>query len=408
MIKMIQFQPDLLTTEIVYLKSVTTALGGSISVSASDVNSTKEVLTRIPVPLAVARSFIQLHKKITKYLKPTLTAIVRYDGLVIALERHPLSSLGVLETDSVFGKKVWEPACVGNIELFIKPLVARGDRDWFFDGRYIYAFSSNDMTNVLYTADYLTKGGKYRKVAATSIDIQELADRTKLTPSERSCLAFVTKDKNFAVSPPIWKDLSDVGASQLKKAGVVSDDDYDEDDEGSGDVTGSKTKFSFDDIDSHLSVNLNFALKAGGEVGTLFGYDAIQPLQLPRLMVELKTVNLPNIPNTVKSTYDIGISFTHSLAWLLGMTQKAETLETLLVVRSLMKYLTQRGVFRNNVFQAARVFHINKTVDDVKLAEGTIDLTVDARWDLITQAHQNARAKQVGSLHSIGSLATEI
>jgi hypothetical protein len=194
----------------------------------------------------------------------------------------------------------------------------------------------------------------------------------------------------------------------LKKAGVVMEDDIDdEDDEGSGDVTGTKTKFSFDDINSHLSVNLNFALKAGAEVGALFGYDAIQPLQLPRLMVELRTVNLPNIPNTVKSTYDIGVSFTHSLAWLLGMTRKADTLETLLVVRSLMKYLTQRGVFRNNVFQAARVFHINKTVDDVKLVEGIVDLTVDARWDLIQAAHKNARATQTGALHSVGEFATE-
>lgn len=401
---MIKFDSSLLTTEIVYLKSVTTALGGSISTTVPTNNSTKEVLTRVIVPLAVARAFIQRYGKITRYLKPTLTAVVRYGDVVVAMERHPLSSLGVLEDEGVFGTKVWEPACISNIEHYIKPLTEHNNRNWYFDGRYIYAFSSQDITVALHTAEYLTKGGQYRKVPATTVDMQELYNRDNLTPSERSCLAFVSKDRDFAISPPIWKDLADVGATQLKKAGVVMEDD---DDEGSGDVTGTKTKFSFDDINSHLSVNLNFALKSGAEVGAIFGYDSIQPLQLPRLMVELRTVNLPNIPNQVKSTYDIGVSFTHSLAWLLGMTRKADTIETLIVIRSLMKYLTQRGVFRKNVFQAERVFHANKTADDVKLVEGMVDLTVDARWDLITQAHANARAQHAGVLNAVGDFVTE-
>ncbi len=408
---MIKFDITKLTTEIVYLKSITTALGGSISVIDQEKSSDKkEVLKRIDTPLAVARSFIQRHKKVTKYLKPTLTAVIKYDGMVVALERHPLGALGELEEEGLFGKKTWEPSAVANIEQYIKPIVDNRLREWFFDGRYIYSFSSKDMDAVMRESQFLTSDGKYRKVVATTLDIQEVHAREKLLPSERSCLAFVTKDMQYAVSPPIWKDLSDVGTTQLKKAGVRADeeDEAEDDEDNTGSVKTTVKPFSFDEIDTHLSVNLNFALKAGQEVGGLFGYDAVQPLQLPRLMVELRTVNLPNIPKQVKATYDIGIRFTHALAWLLGLSKKTDTLESMLVVRSLMKYLTQRGVFRNNVFSADRVFLDGMTVANVPLVSDTNALAAVDRFELIQQAMKNKKMHDSSAVASVGTLATEV
>ena len=406
---MIKFDINQLNVEIVYLKSATTALGGSISVIDQEKSTPKkEVLKRIATPLAVVRSFIQRHKKVTKYLKPTLAAIIKYDGMVVALERHPLGALGELEEEGLFGKKTWEPATIANIEQHIKPIVANQMRDWYFDGRYVYSFSSKDMDSVMRESAFLTSDGKYRKVVATSIDLQEIYNRDKLTPAERSCLAFVTKDMQYAVSPPIWKDLSDVGTTQLRKAGVeIEEDEADDDENGPVVKTSFAKQFSFDEIDNNLSVNLNFALKAGQEVGGLFGYDAVQPLQLPRLMVELRTVNLPNIPKQVKATYDIGIRFTHALAWLLGLSKKTETLDSMLVLRSLMKYLTQRGVFRNNVFHADRVFLDGMTVASVPLITETDRLSAVDRFELIQQAMKNKKMRDTTTVGSVGTLATE-
>ena len=147
---MIKFDINQLNVEVVYLKSATTALGGSISVIDQEKSTPKkEVLKRIATPLAVVRSFIQRHKKVTKYLKPTLAAIIKYDGMVVALERHPLGALGELEEEGLFGKKTWEPATIANIEQHIKPIVANQMRDWYFDGRYVYSFSSKDMDSVM-------------------------------------------------------------------------------------------------------------------------------------------------------------------------------------------------------------------------------------------------------------------
>ena len=400
---MIKFDITKVTTEVVYLKSVTTALGGSITVLDSSASTAKkEVTVRVPVPMAVARAFIQHNQKITKYLKPAPTAIVRYDGMVIALERHSLGSLGEMIEEGFDGvRRAWEPHAKTNIERVIAPLAMNQAYDWYFDGRYMYSFESRDMQSVVNNAFKMTVDGKYRKVMATTIDLQELDDREKLSPSERSCLAFVTNDGHFAVSAPIWKDLSDVGTSQLKKS---AGDDEDMDDEES---SGEKNNFSFDAIDANLAVNLNFALKAGAEVGALFGYESVQPLQLPPLMVELCTVNLPNIAPQVRATYDIGTKFTHTMAWLLGLSRKADTLETSLVIRSLMKYLTQRGVFRKNVFAPERVFVNDKTVHDIPLVALDGDIPVMDRFELMRQATQNKASRNTTTVGNIAALETE-
>jgi hypothetical protein len=180
----------------------------------------------------------------------------------------------------------------------------------------------------------------------------ELGNKNKLVLEERSSLAFVSNAGDIVVSPPIWKKLEDVGGTQLVKAGVVSED---------GAVMGN-----FDSIDDNLGVNLSFALKAGQEIGQAFGYEHVEPLQLSKLMIELSTVNLPNVSNEIKASYAIDMKFTHAIAWLLGMLRRADTLKTTLIVRSLLKYLTKRGMFRNNMFNAAKIFKSGKTVDDVK------------------------------------------
>lgn len=371
---MIRFDTSKLSVRIVALKTVTTSLGGSISV-IDPTRSTKkhEVMTRITVPMAVTRSFIQKTKKITKYLRPVVTALVEYDGHVIAMERHPLVGLGQHDESSPYSEDKWVPKCTSNIELLIKPLVNRADhREWFFDGRYIYAFNHFDHNVVVREGTFLTEDGKFRKVVALSIDTQELSSDQKLAPAERSCLAFVTTRGVASISPPIWKNLSDVGSTQLAKADKESvDEDDEEEDQSTHPIRSSEDKqmpsFNFNKIDDTLSVNLNFALKAGVEIGRTFGYDHVEALQLPRLMIELCTVNLPAIPSEIKATYGIGLQFTHALAWLLGLSRKANTLETYMMMRSLMKHLTQRGTFRNKAFNAQNVFKENQTVETIPL-----------------------------------------
>lgn len=412
---MIKFDASLLSVEIVQLKAVTTSLGGSISIiDPTRTTETKEVCKRVEVPMAVTRAFIMKTNKVTKYFKPVYTALVRYGNHIIAMERHPLAGLGKLEEEGLFGTRRWEPQCQRNIENVIKPVVGRGDKDWYFDGRYVYAFEQNDTDVSIRDGQYLTRDGRFRKITAQTIDTQELSNQDKLTPMERSCLAFVASNGASAISPPIWKNLSNVGASHLGKvSSVVRDDETDDDLIGDlPEPNAVANAYNFDRIDESLSVNLNFALKAGNEIGKTFGYEYVEPLQLPRLMIELHTVNLPNVPKEVKATYGVGLQFTHALAWLLGLSRKANTLETHITMRSLMTYLTKKGIFRNNAFDASSVFLPGMTVENVEekslddLIENQ-DFTKLSLASIMEQARQSKRRGRGSDIHQVGGLLND-
>lgn len=402
---MIKFDQSKISFQIVLLKSITQALGGSIQVVDEEKSvGKKEVMERITVPLAVARAFIMRHKKVTKYLKPVYTALVKYEDRIIAMERHPMGAMGELVTEGLDGELImWKPYSQINLERLVSPLLNNSKREWFFDGRYVFSFEQSMIQNVLSSGVPLTNDGKFRKLIATTIDFQELSNADKLQPQERSCLAFVTKDGDYSISPPIWKDIGSVGMSKS------------ENDEGLGGAVARGTNISFDDLNERMSVNLNFALKAGKEIGAMFGYEYVEPLQLPRLMIELHTVNLPNIPKQVKATYDIGLQFTHAMAWLLGMARKANNLDTYIMMRSLLKYLTKRGIFRNDELDASQVFKDDQSVNDIELKNldelmNNTEYTKMSLAMLLNQAKDatKKRSKRSTMVKQIAGLLTEI
>lgn len=394
---MIKFEYENIDVQIVRLKSVTTALGGSISVvDDSRSTPTKEVYKRIVVPMAVARAFIQKYAKVTKYLKPVYTAVVYYGTHVIAMERHPLGMMGELTTIGPDDEEItWNPYCESNMNKLVYPMMFNSGRDWFFDGRYAFSFDYKDLDEVVDRGVHMTKDSHFRKITCLAFDLQELPVSDKLQPQERSCVAFVTSDFEYVISPPIWKDIESMRASNR-------DDEED-----------AKAMVSFDRMNETMSVNLNFALKAGKEIGSMFGYEYVEPLHLPSLMIRLHTVNLPNIPKQVKSTYDIGMSFNNAMAWTLGMLRRSNTLDTYIMVRSLIKYLSKRGIYKNNAFHADQIFVDGQTVEDVPMLDmdellEDADFTAYSMDQLISETVARKKGRTTPrDINVIGGLLTE-
>jgi hypothetical protein len=277
-------------------------------------------------------------------------------------------------------------------------MVLNSKKEWYIDGKFLYSFPK-DVVDCVCDAEYLSKDGKFRAIDVDVIKLADLDDRTKISPDKRTCLAFVSSTGEFAITPPIWKNVSNVGASATKKLA-----------DGGGDIDGKKV-FQFDVIDEHLSVNLNFALKAGKEIGAMLGWDAIEPLQLPKLMLQLQTVNLPNISNAVKSTYDIGIDFTHAIAWLIGISTRVETMEAQMAVRSLLKYLTTKGIYRANLFTPEHIFKTGGQLDDIemKTKEEAIAHVDSLPYNVVTELLLTKGSKKNGNNGNVlgGVLATE-
>ena len=346
---MIDFDIKKLRVEHVMIKSVSGALGGTVTILDKKRSTDKnEVFTKVRVPVAVARGFVKTYE-MRAYMKPVLGAIVYYDNKIVAIERHPLGNLAEETVEGLNGLVRWQSQAELNIEGFLSVMTGRGV--WFIDGTYVYAFADNAITS----ASNLNEAGTFRQVTATAIKLADLAFKD-IKDSERVCLAYYTKTGDYTISSPIWKTLAKVGSKELEKA---TDDES---------VTYLSVDMGqFDKIDEHLCVNLSFVLKAGRELSDVFGYDSIQPLNLPELMLQLRTVNLPNVAKSVKETYDTGLPFTHAVAWLIGLTRRVETLDSYMVIRSLLRYLTTRGVYRKGAFSAESIFHIGQTLDKVPL-----------------------------------------
>lgn len=355
---MFKFNPDDLKFEYYRLKSITTALGGSMTIIDEDETDIrgKEVHYRMSVPMALARSFIKRCNKVIKYLKPTWICVARYNGVIVAIERHPLSSMGAKDTVDENGvTRSWKPSMIGNYTTIVQPFLNETTHDWYFDGRYVFKFETPDMCQAVRQGTDICSTAPFKEVTVQAIDFQDLHDSHKLAPSERQALGYYLDDQHFAVSPPIWKNLASIGAK--------SKDEFDEDDSVSGSIV--QTKHNFEWIDNNMGVNLNFALRAGRLIGQTFGYEETEPLFLGRLMIELHTVNLPAIDKSVKRTFDIGMKFSHAAAWILGLLHRSPNFETYLSMRSLLKYLTSVGVFDRNALKEQHILREGMTFDDI-------------------------------------------
>lgn len=396
---MIKFDLDQIRVEIHDLKSCTLALGGSARVIDHE-RSTKgnEVYKRIPIPQIVARQFKEIHKR-TKYIKPIVTAFIYYGDTVISMERHPLGALGERFSEGLRGdKKEWTPMSAVNIREIIIPAIDTENLDWYFDGRYMFTFDPADLANIKQAGKSLTADGRFRAIECNTISLHSLFDRAKLTILDRTCLAYVAKDGRYAISPPIWKDVKSVGRAKIHRSGY----------ENRGDNIVEK-ELEFDRVDQFCAVNLTFALRAASDLSNHFGFQAVEPLNIPELMVRLNTVNLPKVPQEVKATIDCGMKFTHALAWLLGYARQAETMEQYSVIRSLLQHLTSKGIFFRSAFSGKNIYHEGHDSTTIPLLSKE-EAIVNAHGMTVAQVMERireraaARSTRMGNV--IGSIST--
>ena len=355
---MYDFNINNLTIKHVYIKTVTQALGGSITIQDPDT----EITTRIPVPYHVARRFIKEHK-VQHYVVPVLSAIMYYEDIIVAVERHHLGNIGVESRENVFGETVvWK----SRMEAFVEQMTERfAVGNWFVDGTSVYQFIQGDQGKPL------TKAGDYQTVPVYAYDFADfqLAESAMSTDAKRKtkqCLKFTTGGIEV-FSPPIWKSVDSVGKYSVMKNA---------DNDASEEMTAMNKDFPYDSINDILLVNINFALNAAKELSQAFGYSAIEPLCLDDLMVKMTTVNLPSLDSSIKKTSEIGMTYTHAVAWLMGFVYRSDNLSQLMNVRALFKYLASTGCYQKRKLTTAAIFKDGKNLDDV------LDIEVDTTFDL--------------------------
>jgi len=337
---MIKFDISKIEIKNVYLKLLTRSSGGTMRIlDVANSTAENEKFINVPIPTHVVDSFKQTY--MTKYIKPILTSVCYYDGTIIALQPHPNGNLGQEKVETLFGTRYWQSAITENVHGALTK--ATMDDNWYIDGCVAYRFNNKKKPTML------SKDGKFQALEVVAYRLTDLAFRT-IDTSPRMCIAFVAANGQNIVSPPVWRTLNTVGA---KKMEAGSDDDA---------IVLGMDEHTFDKIDRVLAPNLNFALHASKVLIENFGYDAIEPLRLDDLMVNLKTVNLPKIDQSIKNTHEIGLKFTHAMAWLIGLSARKMTLQSSTALRSMLRYITTRGIVHKHALAKDSVFQKGKDV----------------------------------------------
>jgi len=343
---MIKFDIDKIEIKNVYLKLLSRSSGGTMRIlDIANTTDEDEQFINLPIPTHVVDSFKKTH--MTKYIKPILTSVCYYDGVIVALQPHPDGNLGQEKIETLFGTRFWESAITKNVHGALAKTTMFGD--WYIDGCVIYRFDRDKEPTML------TQDGKFQALEVTAYRLTDLAFRT-IDSSPRMCIAFIAATGQNIISPPVWRTLNTVGAKKMEDLG--SDDDA---------IVLGMDEHTFDKIDRVLAPNLNFALHASKVLIENFGYDAIEPLRLDDLMVNLKTVNLPKIDASIKNTHEIGLKFTHAMAWLIGLGAREMTLQSSTALRSMLRYITTRGIVHKHALAKDSVFRKDMDMSSVPL-----------------------------------------
>lgn len=346
---MFQFDASKVQFKRVKVKSINT-LAGSINI-VDESYLTKEKITKLECSNIITRTFKSVHD-ITFFQVPHECCIMLYDGIVIALEKAVLNERTYIGLDDK--EHLWTPDLEKNFKKLLEML---GNHEWYFDGSYVYSFKKS-LDLAIQGGDYRNDDGSIRAIKCYAILINLMGYNDDLYELERNCLGYIADNGDYSISPPLWKGNTFITTATI--------------DAGNGETLVGR----YDYLDANYVVNLQFAIVAGINITKVFGYKTIEPLQLPKLMVQLLTVNLQSIPTEIKQTFDIGMSVSQATAWLMGLLLRVKSFEDYMAMSKLLKYLVQTGTTKRTKLSD---MYINGTEAEIPL------LTME-------QAYENALA----------------
>lgn len=119
-------------------------------------------------------------------------------------------------------------------------------------------------------------------------------------------------------------------------------------------ITGDVDKFNkmdhfvdedetFLQIDSNVFPNLRFVTYAAKALSRQFGYESVEPLGLPILMMEHQTFNIGGLPTEMQAASAAPMAFSCALAWMIGFNSKVESLDDLIAIKASTKMLLTKG-----------------------------------------------------------------
>lgn len=108
--------------------------------------------------------------------------------------------------------------------------------------------------------------------------------------------------------------------------------------------------FSLTNKDNPCFVNIQFVLKAAKTIGNLYGHDAVDFLDIPKIIADTGEINFYSIDKESRKNTPVDISATDSLAWLMSFIYGENCLNNQRELSNMFSYIINYGlVFKNNI-----------------------------------------------------------
>lgn len=270
---------------------------------------------RVVIPTSIARLIRSRLHDVTRFAVAYPACIAFVGDRVVAVDVATKKDLQMYEET---GEWI---SCIEKQEGLIDQI----HDDWSWDGQYAYTYDGE--VNQIGESNY-----GYQK--CKTWNLYRLGE-DKADPSEQmAALCYRHPEtQEWVKTGPLTRQLG--GKIQL---------------------TGDQTTFGkseFVDVDSSVDevarldffkfVNIRFVNYAARVLANRFGYEAIEPLGLPLLMIEHRTFNIGGLTMPVQISSSAPLKFSQALAWLIGFHMKVDSLEDVIAIKQTFKMLLTKG-----------------------------------------------------------------
>lgn len=306
---MFKFDKSKFSIEYVGLKSLSKA---TIDPTITFIDS-KGIQHKLSIPTSVARIARNRLHGVSRFTTAYPACVMMVDGKVTSLDVAVAKDYKMFIE---FGE--W----ISVLETREEVVRAFTD-DMLWDGQYVYS----EVGEVAQTGD--TNFGTQELRA---FNMYKLGEPDCPTFRQLAALCFMNPlTKKWVKTGPVTRHSSNM----LQITGDV--DTIDRHD------TFMDADCPIEEMDRKVFVNMRFVNYSARVLARQFGYDTIEPLGLPLLMIEHRTFNLGSLEIPVQVTSPAPMSFSNALAWVVGLIMRVNTIDDLITVKQTMKMLLTKG-----------------------------------------------------------------
>lgn len=279
----------------------------------------KGELVKMAIPTSIARLIRNKLHGVTKFVEPYPACLAFVDGRIVSMDVAVGKDLKMFEE---FGEWI-------SVLEKRETLLAQVDDNWMWDGQYAYKYSG--------PASAIGESG-FGSIPTRAMNMFRLGEEKTDLIEDLACLCYKHPETNeWIKTSPMTRHsggflqlTGDIGAFNARDQFIDTAD-------------------QFDAVDNSLFVNLRFVNYAARVLSNRFGFESIEPLGLPLLMIEHRTFNVGGLALPIQMSSPAPLKFSRALAWMIGMYMQVRNLDDMIAVKQTFKMLLSKGNTNNRM-----------------------------------------------------------